>query len=371
MALGNVTVNAIDLQQGPFPTVEKYFLFIGSCTENQDVILRLDASSDLDALLGVGDSVLKSQVSAARVNAGPGWAAAVVPKANGANWNFSVDQAMAENIMIEAVVLCDPIAAAADLDTMQAKAIEILAEYGRRIFFIAGAVGLTGTQIWPDYFSAMEVLTDGVAADRVSIVPYIFDDAVGIYAGRLCSSLVSVADSPMRVATGPIVGRSESALPVDDDGYLYTNAHAKQLNDYRFSVPAMHSDLPGVYWSDGQTLDDVTGDFSIIENLRVVDKAARAVRVVLIGLLGNRSFNSTPVSETWAKELLERPVREMSFSTVFNGIPFPAEVRKPKDGDIVINWITNEQVEVFLQVTPFSIPKQITASIMLDRSVQG
>lgn len=63
-----------------------------------------------------------------------------------------------------------------------------------------------------------------------------------------------------------------------------------------------------------------------------------------------------------------RPLREMSRSTVFQGIPFPAELKPPQDGDIVVTWITRTQVEVFMKARPFEIPKEITANIVLDLS---
>ena len=372
MALGNITVNALNLKQGPFPTVENYFLFIGEGATNQDTLLFLNTDSDLDVELGAADSEIKRQVEAAKANAGQNWACACIPVADGSLWDTQVDYAMNENVRVEAIVITTPVTAQADLTAMQAKALSLTSTYGRRAFFIASAVAIDGTpgtgQSWSDYITAVNNLTDTLAADRVSIVPYIYDDAVGIYAGRLCNDQTSVADTPMRVATGTIVGQDQSTLPTDKDGIIYSNAHAKALNDQRFSVPAFYADYEGVYWSDGQLLDVVGGDYTVIENLRVVDKAARMVRIVLIGLVGDRRFNSTPIGEAWAISKLMRPLREMSRSTVFQGIPFPAELKPPKDGDIVITWITRTQVEIFMKARPFEIPKDITANIVLDLS---
>lgn len=372
MPLGEITVNALNLKQGPFPTVENYFLYIGECATNQDTLLFLNTDSDLDVELGAADSELKRQIVAAKANAGQNWAAAVIPVADGSLWDAAVDLAMNENVRVESIVITTPVTAQADLTAMQAKALGLIATYGRRVSFIAAAVAIDPTavtgQTWSAYITAVNNLTDTLAADRVQIVPYIFDDAVGIYAGRLCNDQTSVADTPMRVATGSIVGQDQSTLPVDMNGIIYSNAHAKALNDQRFSVPAFYADYEGVYWSDGQVLDVTGGDFTVIENLRVVDKAARMVRIVLIGLLGDRRFNSTPIGEAWAIGKLTRPLREMSRSTVFQGIPFPAELKPPVDGDIAITWITRTQVEVFIKARPFEIPKDITANIVLDLS---
>lgn len=372
MSLGNVTVNALNLAQGEFPTVEKYFLFIGEGATNQDTLLYLNTDSDLDVELGAADSEIKRQVVAAKANAGQNWACACIPVADGSLWDTPVNTAMNANLKVESIVVCTPIVAQADLTAMQAKALEIQSDFGRRVFFIAAVQAIDPTpvtgQTWSAYVAALTVFTNTLSAFRVTPVPYIYDDAVGIYAGRLCNDQTSVADTPMRVATGTIVGQDQSTLPLDMDGVKYSTAHAKALNDQRYSVPAFYADYEGVYWSDGQTLDVVTGDYQVIENLRVVDKAARALRLVLIGLLGDRRFNSTPVGEAWTISKLTRPLREMSRSTVFQGIPFPAELKSPVDGDVAINWITRTQVEVFLIARPFEIPKAITANIVLDLS---
>jgi hypothetical protein len=372
VALGKITVNALNLAQGPFPTVEKYFLFIGAGLTNQDTVLFLNTDSDLDTELGAAESEIKTQIKAARDNAGQNWACVAVPVANGALWDDAVDLAMNQDIRVEGIVICTPIAAQADLTAMQTKALEINTVYGRRVFFIACAAAIDPTpstgQTWSTYITALTALTSGASAYRVSVVPNIFPEAIGIYAGRLCSYGTSVADTPMRVETGPLVGVGQSDLPEDKDGVKYSNAHAKSLNDQRYTVPQLYADYPGVFWSDGQTLDAPTGDYTVIENLRVVDKAARAVRLVLIDLLGNRRFNSTPIGEAWAISKLMRPLYEMSRSYAFQGIPFPAELKPPKDGDVAINWITRTQVEVFLIARPFEIPKDITANIVLDLS---
>lgn len=370
MAIGKVIVNAFNLKQGPFPTVEKYFIYIGQGATNQDTLVYLNTDSDFDVELGAADSEIKRNVKAAKANAGQNWAGVAIPVANGALWDAAVDMAMNADIKAEAIVICTPIAAQADLTAMQAKAELITATYGRRLFFIATVAAIDPTpvtgQTWGDYVAATATLVGSLAAYRVSLVPLIYNDAAGIYAGRLCNAQVSVADSPMRVETGTLIGQDQSTLAVDRDGIRYNNAHALALNDLRLSVPQFYPDYEGMYWSDGQTLDVTAGDYTVIENLRVIDKAARAVRLVLIGLLGNRRFNSSPVGTAWAINKLMRPLREMSKSVVFQGIPFPAELKPPQDGDIAINWITRTRVEIFMKGRPFDIPKAITANMILD-----
>lgn len=372
MALGKVTVNALNLQQGEFPTVEKFFLFIGVGLTNQDEVLFLNTDSDLDAELGAAASEIKTQVAAARSNAGQNWACAAIPVADGSAWSAAVDIAMAQDVRVEAVVVCTPVTAGSALTAMQTKALDINTQYGRRLFFIATTRVIDPTPVtgdtWSEYIADLTAITSGLNAYRVSVVAQIYTTSIGIYAGRLCNYATSVADTPMRVETGTLVGVDQDGLPEDNAGIRYNNAHAKALNDQRYSVPQLYADYPGVFWTDGQTLDAPAGDYQVIENLRVVDKAARAVRLVLIGLLGNRRFNSTPIGEAWAINKLMRPLREMSRSYAFQGIPFPSELKEPKDGDVAIHWITRTQVEIFMIARPFEIPKDITANIILDLS---
>lgn len=372
MALGKVAVNALNLMQGPFPTVENYFLYIGEGATNVNSLLFLNTDSDLDVELGAADSEIKRQIVAAKANAGQNWACVAIPVADGSLWDPAVDLAMNNNIKVEAVVACTPVTTQAELTAMQAKAMDLMTTYGRRAFFIAAARAINSTpgtgDSWSTYITDIKNLTDSLSAFRVSIVPYIYDDAVGIYAGRLCNAQTSVADTPMRVATGSIIGQDQSTLPKDKDGIVYSNAHAKALNDQRFSVPAFYADYEGVYWSDGQMLDAVGGDYTVVENLRVIDKAARMVRIILIQLIGDRRFNSTPTGEAWALSKLTRPLRDMSKTTEFNGMTFPAEIQKPEDDAIAISWITREKVEIYMKAQPYNIPKDLTANIMLDLS---
>ena len=123
-----------------------------------------------------------------------------------------------------------------------------------------------------------------------------------------------------------------------------------------------------MYWSDGQLLDAVGGDFTVIENLRVIDKAARMVRIMLIGLVGDRRFNSTANGKFWALRKLTRPLRIMSKAVEFNGMTFPAEIQPPHQEDIAISWVTRDKVEIYMVVRPYTIPKNLTANIMLDLS---
>lgn len=224
------------------------------------------------------------------------------------------------------------------------------------------------TQTWSQYEAAQAAITDDVAAYRVAAVPQLHGNDLGCVMGRLCNHSVSIADSPMRVATGPILGLG--ATPVDSAGRALSGATLATLDDARLSCIQRYTDYPGTYWGDLNLLDIPAGDFQVVENLRVMDKAARAVRILAINRVANRSFNNTPPSIAANKTYFSRPLREMSHSTSFAGETFPGEIMAPESDAVQIVWPTRTTVEVYLKLQPYNCPKRITANLVLDLSGQ-
>jgi hypothetical protein len=370
MTYPSASTVAVNLNQGPFPTIEKYFLYIGEAPSNQGSILYLSTDSDLDEELGAADSELKRQIEAAKVNSkSEKWACVAMPLADGSLWDEPIDYAMTENVEVEGIFICTPVATQADITALNAKAYEIKVEYSRDLFIKCAARGIDSVnESWSEYLSAMNALTDSLAADLVGIVPYIYDDALGMLGGRLSGAEVSVADSPMRVATGALIGADQSTLPVDKNGVRYKRSHSKALHDFRFSVPMYHPQYEGMYWSDGLMLDVTGGDYGAIEYRRIQQKAARRVLVVLTSLIADRRIDSTSVGTEWAIEKLMRPLREMSKEYVLDGIPFVADIKPPQPGDVKIVWTSEETVAVPIKIRPYKSAKVLTAYIVVDRS---
>jgi hypothetical protein len=121
-----------------------------------------------------------------------------------------------------------------------------------------------------------------------------------------------------------------------------------------------------MFWGDGALLDVEGGDYRVIENLRVVQKAMRRVYPLAVFRIGDRKLNSTPASIAMNQSYFMRPLREMSRSVQIMGVTFPGEVKPPKDGDIVISWPTRTKVEIYMVVRPYNCPKSITCNVMLD-----
>lgn len=84
-----------------------------------------------------------------------------------------------------------------------------------------------------------------------------------MYVGRLCNRAVTIADSPSRVKTGPVVGLNVTGkLPVDKDGVELGLATLQALNKARFSVPMWYPDYDGYYWLTASRLMLRGGRFS-------------------------------------------------------------------------------------------------------------
>lgn len=181
---------------------------------------------------------------------------------------------------------------------------------------------------------------------------------------------VTIADSPARVQTGALLDLGSDELPVDGTGEVLELATLQALEMQRYSVPMWYPDYDGFYWADGRTLDVEGGDYQSIETLRIADKAARRIRLLAIGKIGDRSLNSTPGSIEAHQSLFMKPLREMSTAASINGVAFPGEVKPPQDGDVAIVWKSKKAVDIYIVVRTYEVPLQITINLMLDASLE-
>jgi hypothetical protein len=364
MALGKVQVNNLNLGQGDINAIERHFLFIGraGAVGEESQLFSVNAQTDLDALLA--DTGLRAQVIAAQLNAGQNWTAAVYPLADGEDVFDAIDRSN-EVQSFETVVFCDISNTAAAITAKHDYLFSLQATLGR---FVSGLVAVPGidaaTQSWSEYEAASVALVAGLANHLAVPVPQLHANNVGVLAGRLCNHAVSIADSPMRVATGSVMGLGST--PIDKIASPLGLATLNTLATARFSVPQWYPDFEGIYWGDGSTLDAAGGDYQYIENIRVVHKASREVRILAIRRIGNRALNSTPNSIELNKGYFMKPLRNMSKSYTILGTSFPGDITPPIDGDITIAWPTNKSVVIYMVVRPYNSPKAITVNIMLD-----
>lgn len=366
MALGTVSVNNLNLGQGAVTEIERYFLFIGPGAKSVGTLIPLNTDSDLDVMLGVPVSDLKTQIATAKANGGDRWACLAAPIAADGEWADALEMAQQQGFSVEAVVITKPVTTGAELSVMHDAAIAINNTYGRRLFVMASTVGITAQQTWSEYLTEQKAITKDLAAPRALAVPQLHGNDLGVLAGRLANAAVSIADTPMRVASGAVLGLGP--VPKDKDGVPLPSAIRSELDKARFSVSQTYPDYPGVFWGDGNMLDAPASDFQVVEYLRLADKAARQVRPLLIQRVGDRRLNNTPNSMAAAASAFKKPLRVMAKSAKFAGQVFPGEIESPKDGDIVIVWHTKTKVEVYIKIKPLNCPKDLTANIALDLS---
>ncbi|MCG7552077.1 DUF2586 domain-containing protein [Pseudoalteromonas sp. Of11M-6] len=366
MAQGKVSVAAIQTGSGATKEVERTALFIGQASANIGNILPINAQSDFDDLFGGDDSPLKTQIAAWQRNGDDLVSGYAIPHGAGDDVMALIDKAMDQDVSPEIIVICKPVTGKAEIESYQAKALEILSSLARRVRFLIAAPGLSDGQNWSDLVTALQPLTNGIVGDRVAVVPLLFGDELGAVTGRLCKRSVTIADSPMRVLTGAM---SLMPLPEDAAGNPLTNATTSALDALRFSCTQFYPDFDGVYFGDVNMLDAEGGDFQQIETGRIVDKAARAVRIIAIQQIKNRRLNNSTTGIEFGKRTLGKPLRDMSKSVNIGADKFPGLIDTPKDDSINLTFMDERTLQVVLKVKPIDSPSTIIVGIMLDREV--
>lgn len=366
MATGKVEVNNLNLGQGGIPEIERHLLYIGRTdkAELQGKVTRVNNMTNLDEV--VADDALGANVKAAQLNGKQNWTGAIFGLADGDSWEDAVDTANLTD-SFEGICIVDVVADKAEFTTMQDKATELTSKLGRWVFFLAACAGIDAdTQTWSDYETAMLTLVKDVAANMVTPVPMLNGNNVGVLGGRLCDRAVTVADSPMRVATGSLLGLGE--MPVDSAGKPLEMSTISALADARYSLPQWYADMEGVYWTDATTLEAKGGDYQYLEYVRPVHKLNRRVRIKAIRRIADRILNSTPPSIELNRTYFSKDMRDMSKTTEIGGIPFPGEIMPPRDEDVSIQWMSKTKVNIGLMVRPHNCPKHIVVNIGLDLS---
>lgn len=372
MAIGKVTVVQVDNMQGDFKTPERLFLYIGrnAVPDFDNQVIPIAASSDLDQVLSPGDSELKTQIAAARVNAKTdNFTCFALPIGENDDWKEALYAALDKpnDLNIEAVVLCTPIESRTKLQECQVAANEVLARFAKFICIFACCSGIDpDSETWAQYYVRIGALVDNVNCDRVALVPQLHGNNLGVVSGRLCDPGAGLADTPMRVATGALVGLGPD--PVDANSIPLNMAAIEYLASNRFSVPQWYTGYDGMYWADHAMLAAEGSDFSVYENRRVLDYLARRVRILAIGKIADRRLNSTPKSVAVHRMYFARPLREASHDIEVAGVVMPGLIYPPKDDAIQIVWTSRTSVSIAITARPYNCPKHITLYLGLDLS---
>ncbi len=370
MALGSVSVVPIDNMQGDFNAVERVFLYVGRTgTEEGGTLMPIDNATELTALkLG---AELETTITAARQNAkSDNFACYALPLTDNMAWPEAVYAVLdaPTDLNVEAIVLCTPISEKAELVLCETVAQEILGRFAKFVTVFACVSGCGAAETWAEYIVRLGSLLTGVGQERTAVVAQLHGNNLGVIAGRLCNPAASLADSPMRVATGALIGLGES--PKDEAGTPLNMATLKQLAEMRVSVPQWYAGYDGMYWGDMLLLAAEGSDFQVYENRRVIDYLARRVRILAIGKVADRRLNSTPQSIAVHQNYFARPLREASREIEIAGITMPGMIYPPEDNAILIVWTSRTSVSIAITARPYNCPKEITMYLGLDLSSQ-
>lgn len=370
MTWPTITINQLNLLQGETDEVERRYLYVGNASKNRGQIISVNAQTDLNSVLGNDNGRLKNGLLAARENAGQNWFASVAILNDGQDWTDAVMQAQKIG-SFEAVVYAENVNSKTDINNAVSLRKNLIAKHGRWVRFILGVEGIQEKETWAKYEGRLATLQNGIAEYSITLVPMLWGNEPFVNAGRACNRSVTIADALARVKTGAVSNLGRDSLPVDAAGVALPLATLQTLNANRYSVPMWYPDYDGIYWADDRTLDVEGGDYQSAETVRVIDKIARRIRLLAIAKIADASFNSSANSIAVHQQYFSKPLREMSVTTQINGVEFPGEVKKPRDGDIVITWKTQKIVDIYVVVRTRDIPMQITISLMLDGSLDN
>jgi hypothetical protein len=387
MTWPSVTINQLNQRQGKINEIERTVLYIGSAKAEKGGLVALNSQSDIDKELAEAGEPLRETLRAAQLNAGQNWQAYALLAPKGTEhteWPAAIESVQGQ-ISVEGVIavthLADVKTGRTEIGAYAALRETLVNKLGRWVWFaltVSGPLALPGEGgkpgvTWAGYLKFLADLAKDIAAPAVQLVPALWGNEVGALGGRLCNRSVTIADSPARVKTGALVGLGigSSDLPVDSAGDELSLANLRAMHDLRYSVPMWYADYEGIYWCDGVTLEVKGGDYPVIEYMRIVDKAARRVRIQAVAKIADRALNSTPTSITSHESYFAKTMREMARRTQIGGVEFPGEVKSPKEGAVVIGWSSNVSVEIYIKVQPYESPKEITVGIMLDKTMES
>ena len=163
----------------------------------------MNTQSDFDALLGEADSQLKQDVLAAMSNAGQNWWGFVHVLAADSEPDAWVKAVLAAQVScsVEGVVLCNDISTKAEINGAVTLRADLIAKYGRWVWFILATQGIQEEEGQADYLARVAILGTALRKSGAAGSPALGNEP-GVLAGRLCNRAVTVADSPARVKQG-------------------------------------------------------------------------------------------------------------------------------------------------------------------------
>lgn len=367
MSQPKVNVNNLNLSQIPAEGSDKIVMFVyqGEAQHaNLDQVISINSQSDLKEVISENDTVAYRSVYAAQIAGGQSWNAYALGLTD-------IDDADLLDTLKDYMKLYQPegmclMGMTLDWDAaneisgviadVQAMFVGLHNSDAIDAFCILELPDKPVADTWAEFTVKATTELDGLVAANILAVPAFHKTNAGVLAGRLCSPLASIADSPRRTKTGSILGLELPQVGLD-------GAALETLSNIRLGVPNTFANYDGQYWGNGRTLDGATGDFQEIEYLRPLWKAAKKVRALGIASIGDRTFNNSSESIEAHKNLFKKPLKDMS-----KPMPDVGEIRPPKSDAVDIIWDGLKKANVYLKVQPWNSAEVITFNFSLDLS---
>jgi hypothetical protein len=389
--LGEVNIIAKDMRQAFSDAVEGLALFVGPYDPGSEMglfqnraITESDLAYDGEIATALGDeSTFFKILKAASQNAGSTWRALITtydPVDGSANADQAVNALAGclPHCYPEFVVFAESFDLATNIEEGDTTQDVTTLDFANTIF--QSELSVAGKTTWamapiktlPFQETDFQTFGDKINPIRsnvpnIALITDAVPEFIGAMAGRLVNPLATLADSPMRVATGPIQGLpTELLVPGTVPQLVPEMSVFGYLHSQGLAVPQIYEDFEGVYSSDLLFQTTTDSDYHVVENRRVRDKAIRLVRRQALKRIADRRLNNTPNSIAVNKNHFIKPLRAMATARTINGIQYPGDIQPPGDDAVQIVWESNVKVQIILSIKPYNSAKSIDVVVALD-----
>lgn len=279
------------------------------------------------------------------------------PQASVESVNRAIDVLLGSNLSFDFIHVVGP-SDAAMWAALAARAEEAFNSF-RYIHILAEAKPPAPGQTVDEWVSALAAEAEDIASTRLSVCAAFgrvadistgrqaVRNLAGLYAGRV--SAIGVHQHPGEVALGAI----PSVVALAPNGI--NAAHISALDDARFVTFRTYEGFPGHYVNDGRIMAAPTSDYQQVETRRVVDKAARQVRIAALRF---HKGPATPAGLAAFQAALQVPLGAMQADGEILG----AQVVIPPGQNI----LSTGRLRARLRITPVPIMREIEVEIGLE-----
>jgi len=309
---------------------------------NYDGAYTLEPETTADELVITAAYVIETLPAGATATWTPGWADLA---------GFLLADALAAMpVPPEGVIFTLPVGTATQLSDLQAALGALLGQH-KRMWACVRFRALEAGESWADYTAAFAALVAGASAGRVLIVPTLWGQDLGAYAGAIARK--ATHQSPIWPGFGPVSGAGSK--PSDAGGTPLSLATLETLSAAKASVLMWHEGLAGIYPAQGFPLAGA-GEPERIEWLQVADKLARAVRLRALYRLG-KGVRDVPADRAAFLQYISQPVRAAAAA---------GEIQPAQDADFQVAFPTPTSAALAFTWRPLDAAEDISVKLELD-----